>query len=463
MRAPRRSAPAFPLRQPPETSATQGEVPRESNQENAIVAKSSPSRSSPATLALALCASCLLAACTTLPRGEAPSGATGAATPRGFPAGVRILSADRYSLWTRSNEILSRLQAAASDGSVDILAISGGGAGGAFGAGALVGLTRKGSRPQFELVTGVSTGALIAPFAFLGPAWDKRLTEAAMTAGNGSLLQWRGGILYDPAVYSGEPLAKFVDRFVTSELVTAVAAEAAKGRMLLVATTDLDKEESVIWDLGAIASRGGEEARALFRDVLTASASIPGVFPPVMIRVEENGVAYDEMHVDGGTIQSFFVAPELNRYFPEKIDGLEGINVYVVINGQIGISSGTTPRSPIPILTRSYSATMKQISRRDIGIAAAFALRHRMNFRFTEIPVDYPFPGPLDFRASTIQALFNYAVACAANGYLWTTVDQGIQGTENPPDIDGTLARCPTAQYTKRARDMRRTGARARP
>ena len=367
---------------------------------------------------------------------------------------MRILAADGNSLWTRSNEILSRLQAAAADGSVDILAISGGGAGGAFGAGALVGLTRNGSRPQFELVTGVSTGALIAPFAFLGPAWDKRLTEAAMTAGNGSLLQWRGGILYDPAVYSGEPLAKFVDRFVTDELVRAVAAEAAKGRMLLVATTDLDKEESVIWDLGAIASHGGEEARTLFRDVLTASASIPGVFPPVMIRVEEDGIAYDEMHVDGGTIQSFFVAPEINRYLPVKIDGLAGINVYVIINGQIGVSPGTTPLSPIPILTRSYSATMKHISRRDIGIAAAFALRHGMNFHFTEIPVDYPFPGLLDFRAPTIQALFNYAVECAETGHLWTRVDQVIKSAENQRAIDGH--QCPTGQSAKSGRDMRK-------
>jgi predicted acylesterase/phospholipase RssA len=427
--------------------------------ENPIAANPSSSRASPATVALVLGAVFLLSsvACTTLPRGEAPSGASGAAAPRGFPPGVRILSSDRDSLWTRSNEILSRLRAAASDGEVDILAISGGGAGGAFGAGALVGLTRNGTRPQFELVTGVSTGALIAPFAFLGPAWDQRLTEAAMTAGNGSLLQWRGGILYDPAVYSGEPLARFVDRIVTAELVAAVAAEAAKGRMLLVATTDLDKEESVIWDLGAIASRGGEEARTLFRDVLTASASIPGVFPPVMIRVEENGVAYDEMHVDGGTIQSFFVAPEIDRYFPVRIDGLEGTNIYVIVNGQIGASSGTTPLSPIPILTRSYSATMKHISRRDIGIAAAFALRHGMNFHFTEIPSEYPFPGLLDFRAPTIQALFNYAVACAASGHLWTTAEQAMKGGESKSGVDGAFAQCPTGRTARGQKDLRKT------
>jgi predicted acylesterase/phospholipase RssA len=312
-------------------------------------------------------------------------------------------------------------------------------------------LSRKGSRPEFELVTGVSTGALIAPFAFLGPAWDTQLFEAAMTAGNGTLLQWRGGILYDPAVYSGEPLARFVDQFVTKELVEAVAVQAKRGRMLLVATTDLDKEESVIWDLGAIALRGGKEARILFRDVLTASASIPGVFPPVMIRVEENGLAYDEMHVDGGTTQSFFVAPELNRYFPGKVDGLEGVNIYVIINGQMAASPGTTPLSPIPIVTRSYSATMKHISRRDIGIAAAFAQRHGMNFRFTGLPIGYPFPGLLDFRPATLQALFDYAAKCAASGRLWIGDDQAIERGGNKPAGSQPFAQCPSGPSTTAA------------
>jgi hypothetical protein len=391
----------------------------------------------------------VVSGCATLPRGEAPLGPSGDAHPRGFPSNVRIHAGNDQSLSAFS--ILSRLRAASSDGSVDILALSGGGAGGAFGAGALVGLTRKGSRPEFELVTGVSTGALIAPFAFLGPAWDPQLIEAAMTAGNGSLLQWRGGILYDPAVYSGEPLARFVDQFVTRELIEAVAAQAKRGRMLLVATTDLDKEESVIWDLGAIAMRGGQEARVLFRDVLTASASIPGVFPPVMIRVEENGTAFDEMHVDGGTTQSFFVAPELNRYFPGKLDGLEGVNIYVIINGQMAASPGTTPLSPIPIVTRSYSATMKHISRRDIGIAAAFAQRHGMTFHFTGLPIGYPFPGLLDFRPATLQALFNYAAKCATTGRLWIGDDQRIEGGENQPAGKQPFAQCPSGPSTTAA------------
>jgi len=93
---------------------------------------------------------------------------------------------------------------------------------------------------------------------------------------------------------------------------------------------------------------------------------------------------------------------------------------------------------------------MRHMSRRDIGIAAAFAQRHRMNLHLTEIPVSYPFPGLLDFRASTIQALFNYAAACAANGHLWTTVDQDIT-SENKADIDGPFAHCPSGRSTSGA------------
>jgi hypothetical protein len=91
---------------------------------------------------------------------------------------------------------------------------------------------------------------------------------------------------------------------------------------------------------------------------------------------------------------------------------------------------------------------MKHISRRDIGIAAAFAQRHGMAFRFTELPVGYPFPGLLDFRAATIQALFNYAAKCAANGRLWISDDRRIERSENKPAGDQPFAQCPAGQST---------------
>ena len=223
-------------------------------------------------------------------------------TPVRFQSVVRYADgyadADARAIESRFSETLQRRRAASIDGTVNILALSGGGAGGAFGAGALVGLSRRGVRPQFDIVTGVSAGALIAPFPFLGSGCDAQLTDAFSGARTQHLLGSRGiGALFRPGIYENRPLVDLVDHFATDDLIQAVAQQAATGRLLLVATTDLDTQETVIWDMGWIAARGGDEARVLFRNVLVASASIPGVFSPIVIRVQKAGVRYDEMHV----------------------------------------------------------------------------------------------------------------------------------------------------------------------
>ncbi|HLQ25635.1 MAG TPA: patatin-like phospholipase family protein [Acidiferrobacterales bacterium] len=395
----------------------------------------------------------LLAGCGTVPRQEAPPSLFGAATPVGFPSTVRSLAVDRRYYAARAHEAQRRVRAAAAGGTINILALSGGGAGGAFGAGALVGLSRRRERPQFEIVTGVSAGAIIAPFAFLGPAWDAQLIEAYLGGRLEHLLRLRGvGVLFSPGLYQLEPLTELVDHFVTDEVIQAVAHEAAKGRLLLVATTDLDKEETVIWDMGAIAAHGGKAARTLFRDVLVASASISGVFPPVMIHVEDAGTSYDEMHVDGGATVPFFIMPGFFNILPSEPDGLKGANVYVLINTQLGESPRTTPVEPIPVIARSFSATLKHMSRETLGLTAAFAQRQGMSLRFSEIPVDYPFQGPLDFHASNLQALFNYAAECAFEGRLWTTIDQALNRGERAAldraskaqrQVPGQTVKCP--------------------
>lgn len=167
------------------------------------------------------------------------------------------------------------------DGHFDLIALSGGGANGTFTAGLINGWSASGQRPDFEVVTGVSTGALAAPFVFLGPRWDGRLKEAYTGGQATGLLKSRGlRALVGSGVFSGLPLRELVESNVDEALLAEVAAEHAKGRLLLVATTDLDAQRGVIWNMGAIAERGGPEALALFRDVLIASASIPGAFPP---------------------------------------------------------------------------------------------------------------------------------------------------------------------------------------
>ncbi len=245
----------------------------------------------------------------TLPRRDAPPTLFSSAAPVGFPGTVRFLSVDRATVEARSDAALQGLKKASKDGVVRFLALSGGGAAGAFGAGTLIGLGHRDERPQYDVVTGVSAGALIAPFAFLGSEWDSQLADA-ITSGRSEHMTLHGlAQLLFGVRHRSDALLSFVDHYITKDLVDAVAKEAAAGRILWVATTALDKEELVIWDMGIIAQHGGEAARKLFRDVLVASASVPGVFSPIIIHVEKNGVRYDEMHVDGNASASLFVAP----------------------------------------------------------------------------------------------------------------------------------------------------------
>ena len=191
------------------------------------------------------------------------------------------------------------------------LAISGGGDNGAFGAGLLNGWTAAGNRPQFKLVTGISTGALSAPFAFLGPESDAKLKEFYTTTSTKDIYEERSilALLTNDALNDTRPLWKQLEKHITRDLLDAIAAEYKKGRLLLVATVNLDARYPIIWNLTKIAASSDPKALELFRAVIIASASIPAVFPPVMIEVEVGGQQYQEMHVDGGTMGQVFVYP----------------------------------------------------------------------------------------------------------------------------------------------------------
>jgi predicted acylesterase/phospholipase RssA len=377
-----------------------------------------------------------------------------------FPADVRFLSTDRASVEAKSTAALQRLSASSNDGTLRALVLSGGGAGGAFGAGALVGLSRRQERPQYDVVTGVSTGALIAPFAFLGADWDAQLTEA-FTSGRGAQMSVHG-LLALPlgASRRSAALKALVDHYVTRDLIRAVAQEAGRGRLLWVATTDLDKEETVIWDLGAIAMRGGEPGRRLFRDVVVASASIPGVFEPVLIHVQQGGQLYDEMHVDGNASASLFIAPTAAYFALLDQRSLAGAQVYLLINGQIIDAPETTPFKLQPIVARTFSVALKHMSRAQIVAVDQFAEKYRMSVQSTYLPFDYPKYSSADFRASTMRPLFDYGARCAQNGRLWTTLDETmVTVTAAAPASKRTPVdqevRCPLRDAKITAGDMR--------
>jgi predicted acylesterase/phospholipase RssA len=376
--------------------------------------------SAPATVLIL--AALLAAGCVSGVRRPAPPFEYSDAAPVGFPATVRIVEEAPAAFETRSRQVLAAARTAAAGGPIRVLALSGGGTGAAFGAGALTGWSQLGTRPEFQIVTGVSAGALMAPFAFLGPAWDGPLAEIFSGQRTQHLLQpqWLRA-LFGASVYRGRPLFRLVDHYVTDGLLREIAAQSAKGRLLLVATTDLDTEQTVIWNLGLIAAQGGSGARSLLRDVIIASASIPGVFPPVMIRVGAAGRRFEEMHVDGSTTAPLFIAPELATVLPVESNTLRGASVYVIVNGQFGAPTATTPNRTVAILKRSFAAASQSSSRTAVEIALALAQRYGMQLRVTQIPNDYPYRGPLDAEPTRMEALFRFGVQCALHDELWST------------------------------------------
>ncbi len=352
-----------------------------------------------------------------------------------LPITFRTLGSDRQFSELSSVTAAEQLRAAHEGKSLTILALSGGGAGGAFGAGAVAGLTRAGTRPTFDVVTGVSAGALLAPFAFLGPAWDEQLLDAFTGVAGDRLLQSRGlGVIFGSSVYSGRPLRQLVDAYVSDEMIRAIAHEAAEGRLLLVATTDVASGEPVVWDLGAIAKNGGSSARTLFRDVLVASASVPGLLPPVIIRVAENGLSRDQAHVDGAATVPFFVPPALlqtARSVPEA----GRAEVFIIIDGSLGEAARTTRLTARAILSRSIRVGLSHMLLTTLELAAATAQLEGADLQYSSLPAGYPLPNTFDFSARIRRPLFQYAYQCAETGRFWTAFPRAEDGKETSQRI----------------------------
>jgi hypothetical protein len=307
----------------------------------------------------------------------------------------------------------------------NILAISGGAAGGAFGAGVLVGLTRAGRRPPFAIVTGVSTGALIAPFAFLGPEWDARLGDAYTGGHAAQSLNFTGlSPALDGGLFRVETLERLVFPFVDGDMVAAVAEQHRLGRRLLVATTDLDRETPCIWDMGEIACRGGEAATMMFREVLVASASLPGLFPPRRFSVNANGAACEEMHVDGGVSAPLFVMPEAMLHWRKFGRRMQRGGVYVIVNTVLDPAPRTTDVNMVSILLRSFDTMLRVSYRQALSVAVTFCVAHNLPLSVASIP-DSPEAtangSMLSFDTASMSRTFTAAVAAAQADDFWRT------------------------------------------
>ncbi len=305
---------------------------------------------------------------------------------------------------------------------ISYLALSGGGADGAFGAGFLNGLTQSGRRPDFTIVSGVSTGALMAPFVFLGPSYDETL-GSIYTGDLGSSLIKKANIvnaIFGNALVESDKLGHLVAQYITPEIVERVAAEHRKGRRLFVATTNLDSQRAVVWDLGAIAASGSPNAVPLFRQVVTASASIPSLFPPRLVSVEANGTAFKQMHVDGSTVQQIFVAPDdvllgdrEQRSFPRLR------NLYVLLNNKIEPTFAVTPNDTLSVGTRSLSTILRREVQTNVLASYTFARRHGVAFHLAAVPGTFDDTGSENFDADVMRRLYAYGLELGKSASPW--------------------------------------------
>jgi predicted patatin/cPLA2 family phospholipase len=314
------------------------------------------------------------------------------------------------------------------------LAISGGGDNGAYGAGFLNGWTASGKRPEFKVVTGVSTGALIAPFAFLGPKYDYVLEKVYTQTSQKDIFKKRGLIkgVFGDAMADTRPLANVIASYVNQQLLDEIAAEYAKGRVLLVGTANLDSLEPVIWNMTAIAASKDARSIPLFRSILLASASIPGAFPPVMIDVDVNGTRYQEMHVDGGTMaQVFFYPPSINIGNIASVAQRQR-TLYIIRNARLDADWASVERKTMSIAARAIGSLTRTQGIGDLYRIYATTQRDGIDFNLTFIPPTFNTPHQEEFDTNYMRELFSVGRELAVGSYQWQKYPPGFEPARAP-------------------------------
>ncbi len=314
---------------------------------------------------------------------------------------------------------------------IDYLAISGGGANGAFGAGLLVGWTAAGNRPEFRIVTGISTGALIAPFAFLGPEYDAKLKKFFTTTSTKDILEKRSllSLLTADSAADTKPMREMLKDVIDVKMLEAIVVEHDKGRRLFIGTTNLDAKRPVIWSIGIIAKSGAPNALQLVREIMVASASIPGAFTPVYIEVEADGRRYDEIHVDGGTSSQVFLYPaSLDMRWVTRQVGLKGKSrIYVIRNSRIEPDWKTVKPKIVPILANTISTLIRTQGIGDLYRIYLGALRDGMDYNLSYIPSDFDEKPKEEFDPEYMGKLFDLGFQMAQNGYPWEKAPPGFK------------------------------------
>jgi hypothetical protein len=383
----------------------------------------------------------LLAGCSVLPRiGAVPERFAARAVLPGLD-GVRYVVGDDQDMLRLSRDVVDtwpreRAWLSAQGKPIDklppsnILALSGGGDNGAFGAGLLNGWTASGSRPEFLLVTGISTGALIAPFAFLGSKYDALLRDFYTRTQAKDIISRRNwwAVLTDDSIADTAPLRILLRKHIDRAFLDEVAAERAKGRELWISTTNLDARQRVIWNMTTLATSQHPRAVELFQDVMIASAAIPGAFPPVMIDVDLDGTPHQEMHVDGGTMAQVFIYPPNIKLgeLSKNEGGVRQRNLYVVMNTRMDPDWAQTERRVITIAGRAISSMIHTQGIGDLYRIYLTAQRDGVKFNLTHIPADFQHLHPEEFDTAFMVALYERGYQLAMGGQAWRQLPPGF-------------------------------------
>lgn len=320
------------------------------------------------------------------------------------------------------------------------LALSGGGGGGAYGAGVLNGWTESRMRPEFTVVSGVSVGAMIAPFAFLGPSYDERLKQIYTNGQAQGLIDHASplGAIFGGGLIESGRMREMVERYIDDGMLIEIAREDRKGRRLLVVTTDLDAQRAVIWDMGAIAATGGPRAFKLFRDVLAASASVPVVFAPQLIDVEANDRHFQEMHVDGAVTAPVFILPDTLLLGGKSIVARGGRqNLYVIINAKLDAGFQVVPDKAAAIAARSFGVMSRVNTEAVLAQTYKVATRDGLGFNLSYIGKEIPESVGSGFETDTMRRLYDYGYAKARSGALWEN---------KPPQVETAKAMAKTSE-----------------
>jgi hypothetical protein len=329
--------------------------------------------------------------------------------------------------WEQS---LARERASSQDGTLPtghFLAISGGGGDGAFGAGVICGWAEDGTLPAFKLVTGISTGSMIAPFAFLGGPYIDRLRKMYTSISPADIQTLRAlnglfGIAFGEALADTAPLYKLISRYVDEQMLADIAAAYKTGRLLMIATASLDQQRPVLWNIGAIAASGHPRAVELVRKLILASAAIPGAFPPVMIDIEADGVPYAEMNVDAGVVSQAFLYPIhfslRTKHWTGKFARHER-HAYVIRNSRLDPDWTSVERDFLTIVERSIATMIHYLGYNDVMRIYETVKDDGFDYNLAFIEPDFNKKKREPFDPEYLRALFDYALEKSRGGYRW--------------------------------------------